>query len=90
MKTMIVLLVTCGVLALQFYLGIRKRIGLGAVLPLIFLLLFAGMSFADKTLAFVGTGAGCIGALIAVWVMGYVKAGKYEKEELEKMKLKDI
>jgi len=90
MKTFFVLLVTCGILALQFHFGLRKRMYLGAILPLIFLILFGAMSYEGKTLAYVGIGAGCIGALVVVWSMGYVKSSKYEKDELESMKKKDI
>ncbi len=90
MKTIFVLLAICATLALQFHFGVRKKMYLGAALPLIFLALFAYMSYAGKTFVFVGVGAKCIGALIIIWMIGYVKSNKYERETLERMKIKDI
>ncbi len=48
MKTLIVLVITFAILATQFYWGIRKKKGLGAIVPLFMTALFAAISFWKK------------------------------------------
>ncbi len=90
MKTILVLLITVFIISLQFNLGLKKKYLLGSITPIIFLLLFVSMSYINKTLEYVGTGIGCILAFILTWLIGRMKSRKHEKNELDRMKIKDL
>jgi ABC-type glycerol-3-phosphate transport system substrate-binding protein len=88
MRTLIVLVITFVILAVQFYLGLRKKKVLGAIMPFFMIALFIVMSFLEETTKYIFTGSMCIMAIIIVWFIGYFKSAKYEKSEIEKMKVK--
>lgn len=90
MKSVIVLIVTVALLAAQYHFGLRRRKLRGAVLPAVMAALFAVLSWMEKTAQYIPTGLACVLALAAVWAVGYFRAARYEKEELEKMKAKDL
>ena len=90
MKALIVLVITFALLAIQFYWGVRKKKVLGAVIPIVMTALFITISFMEKTTEYVITGIICVVAIIIVWFIGYFKSAKYEKSEIDKMKVKDI
>ena len=52
--------------------------------------LFITISFLEKTAEYAITGIICVVAIIIVWFIGYFKSAKYEKTEIDKMKVKDI
>lgn len=90
MKSLIVLVITFAILATQFYWCVRKKKILGAIIPLAMTALFITISFLGKTTAYAITGIICVVAIIIVWFIGYYKSVKYEKSEIDKMKVKDI
>lgn len=90
MKTLIVLVITFAILAAQLYWGIRKKKVLGAIIPLFVVAIFTTISLWKKTTEYISTGIICVAAIIIVWFIGYFKSAKYEKSEIDKMKVKDI
>ena len=90
MRNVIVLLITLGILAVQFGLGLKRRKVLGAVLPVAFAALFAAMSWMGHTTDHVATGVLCVLGVWAAWWAGYGKARKHERAQLDRMKAKDI
>lgn len=90
MKALIVLVITFAILATQFYWGVRKKKVLGAIIPLVMTALFITISFLEKTTEYAITGIICVVVIIIVWFIGYFKSAKYEKSEIDKMKIKDI
>ncbi len=90
MKALIVLVITFAILATQFYWGVRKKKVLGAIIPLVMTALFITISFLEKTTGYAITGIICVVVIIIVWFIGYFKSAKYEKSEIDKMKIKDI
>lgn len=90
MRALLVLLLTFAILAVQFYLGLRKKKLLGAVLPAVMAALFVLISLAGKTTEYIATGLLCVIAIVIVWAVGYAKSARYEKAELDKMKAKDL
>lgn len=90
MKSVLVLIVTLALLAAQYHFGLRRWKLRGAVLPAVMAALFAVFSWMEMTAQYIPTGLGCVLALAAVWGVGYFRSPRYEKEELEKMKTKDL
>ena len=90
MKALISLFITFAILAVQFYCGVRKKKVLGAVIPIVMTALFITISFLEKTTEYAITGIISVVAIIIVWFIGYFKSAKYEKSEIDKMKVKDI
>lgn len=90
MKTVIVWVITAFLLGLQYNFGLRRKVGLGSINPIIFGSLFLVMSVTNKTTEYIGVGLGLIVALVVVWVVGRANVKKHDKEELDKMKVKDI
>ena len=90
MRTLLVLLLTLVILAVQFHLGLRKKALLGAVLPAVMAALFVSISLAGKTTEYVVTGLLCVIAIVIVWAVGYAKSARHEKAQLDKMKARDL
>lgn len=90
MKTLLVLLLTFAILAVQFHLGLRKKKLLGAVLPAVMAALFVFISLAGNTTEYIATGSLCVIAIVIVWAVGYAKSAKHEKAALDKMRAKDL
>lgn len=90
MRDFIVLFITAVLLAAQYYFGLRKSVVLGAILPggLAGLLIAHGAM--EGTMQNLPAGLGCVAALVIVWWIGCFHSQKHEKEELAKMKAKDI
>jgi uncharacterized membrane protein len=90
MRTLLVLIITLIILAVQFHFGLRKKKLFGSILPIIMTMLFVYLSVSEKTTTYILTGVACIAAIIIVWVIGYAKSSKYEKETIDRMKAKDL
>lgn len=90
MRPAIVLLITAALLAVQYYFGLRKSALLGAILPGGLSGLFIAYSAMVGTANYLPSGIGCAVALVVVWWIGRVQSEKHEKEELDKMKTKDL
>ena len=52
--------------------------------------LFIAYSAMEGTANYLPSGIGCAVALVVVWWIGRVQSEKHEKEELDKMKTKDL
>ena len=79
MREFAVLFISLALLALEYYLGTRRKPLLGALLS-IALLDASGLL----------PGIPCAAGLAAAWLIGRNKATAAEKAELEKMKAKDL
>lgn len=90
MKNLIVLLITAAMLAAQYQFGLRRKKLLGAVIPAVMAALFLGISVQENTAQDIPAGLACVLALIVVWKIGFFKSQKYEKDQLDKMKTKDL
>lgn len=90
MKTVIALLVTGMILALQHHLGVRKRKWAGLILPAVMAVLFVIISITEGSGEYILSGICCVAAVWIAWLIGYQKAFKQEKKELDRMKAKDI
>ena len=90
MKSVLVLLLTLGILALQYHLGLTKKLVWGLVLPVAVTALFLAISIWSKTVGDLGAGILCSLALVAVWGIGRARADRYAKAQLDKMKTKDL
>ena len=86
MRELAVLFISLALLALEYYLGTRRKPLLGALLPGGILLLLAGLSIAIRD----PSGMPCAAGLAAAWLIGRNKATAAEKAELEKMRAKDL
>ena len=82
--------ISLALLALEYYLGTRRKPLLGALLPGGILLLLAGLSIALLDASGLLPGIPCAAGLAAAWLIGRNKATAAEKAELEKMKAKDL
>ena len=89
MREFAVLFISLALLALEYYLGTRRKPLLGALLPGGILLL-AGLSIALLDASGLLPGIPCAAGLAAAWLIGRNKATAAEKAELEKMKAKDL
>lgn len=67
-----------------------RKLGFGAVLPAALAALFLAISFWEQTTEYGLTGLLCVLAVAAAWGVGRLKAGKYEKAQLDQMKAKDL
>ena len=85
-----VLFISLALLALEYYLGTRRKPLLGALLPGGILLLLAGLSIAIRDPSGMLPGIPCAAGLAAAWLIGRNKATAAEKAELEKMRAKDL
>ena len=88
MREFAVLFISLALLALEYYLGTRRKPLLGALLPGGILL--AGLSIAIRDPSGMLPGIPCAAGLAAAWLIGRNKATAAEKAELEKMKAKDL
>ena len=79
MKEIIVLLLTIAILAVQYHLGLMRKLGFGAVLPATLAVLFLAVSIWEQTTEYGITGLLCVLAVAAAWGAGRLKAGKHEK-----------
>ena len=82
MREFAVLFISLALLALEYYLGTRRKPLLGALLP--------GLSIALRDASGLLSGIPCAAGLAAAWLIGRNKATAAEKAELEKMKAKDL
>ena len=89
MRELAVLFISLALLALEYYLGTRRKPLLGALLPGGILLLLAGLSIAIRDPSGMLPGIPCAAGL-AAWLIGRNKATAAEKAELEKMRAKDL
>ena len=90
MRELAVLFISLALLALEYYLGTRRKPLLGALLPGGILLLLAGLSIAIRDPSGMLPGIPCAAGLAAAWLIGRNKATAAEKAELEKMRAKDL
>ena len=90
MKSVITLAIALAMLALQYWLGTRRKPLLGALLPGGILLLLAGLSIALRDLSGLLAGIPCAAGLAAAWLIGRGKAKAAEKAQLEKMRARDL
>ena len=90
MRTLLVLIIILIILAVQFHFGLRKKKVFGSMMPIIMTMLFVYLSVSEKTTTYILTGVTSIAAIIIVWTIGYIKSSKYEKDEIEHMKSKDL
>ena len=90
MKSVLVLLLTLGFLALQYHLGQIKKLTWGLVLPIAITALFLAVGIWMKTEDSLGAGILCALALVAAWGIGRTRADRYAKAQLDKMKTKDL
>ena len=79
MRELAVLFISLALLALEYYLGTRRK-------PL----LLAGLSIAIRDPSGMLPGIPCAAGLAAAWLIGRNKATAAEKAELEKMRAKDL
>ena len=86
MRELAVLFISLALLALEYYLGTRRK----ALLPGGILLLLAGLSIAIRDPSGMLPGIPCAAGLAAAWLIGRNKATAAEKAELEKMRAKDL
>ena len=82
MRELAVLFISLALLALEYYLGTRRKPLLGALL--------AGLSIAIRDPSGMLPGIPCAAGLAAAWLIGRNKATAAEKAELEKMRAKDL
>ena len=78
MRELAVLFISLALLALEYYLGTRRKPLLGAQLPAI------------RDPSGMLPGIPCAAGLAAAWLIGRNKATAAEKAELEKMRAKDL
>ena len=90
MKSVITLAIALAMLALQYWLGTRRKPLLGALLPGGILLLLAGLSIALRDPSGLLAGIPCAAGLAAAWLIGRGKAKAAEKAQLEKMRARDL
>ena len=90
MKSVITLAIALAMLALQYWLGTRRKPLPGALLPGGILLLLAGLSIALRDPSGLAAGIPCAAGLTAAWLIGRGKARAAEKAQLEKMRAKDL
>lgn len=90
MRNILVLAVTGALLAAQFHWGLRRKKLLGAVLPAVFALLFAGICLWERSVELLAVGIPCVLALAAAWAAGRVRARRYEKEQLDRMRAREL
>ena len=90
MKSLLSLIITVAILAVQFHCGVRKKKVFGAIIPLVMTALFITISFMEKTTEYVIIELICAVAIMIAWFIGYFKSAEYEKSEIDKMKAKDI
>ena len=64
MKEIIVLLFTFAILAVQYHLGLMRKLGFGAVLPAALAALFLAISFWEQTTEYGLTGLLCVLAAV--------------------------
>lgn len=90
MQDLVVLCLTCAILAGQYQLGLRRKKLLGALLPAAAIAAFVALSVAAQTMALLPIGLACVAAIVAIWCIGYANAASYEKKNIAKMKAKDL
>lgn len=90
MKDLVIMCLTCAILAGQYQMGLRRKKLFGALLPAILIAVFTTLSLAVRTLVLLPIGLACIAAVVAIWCIGYANAGSYEKKNINKMKSKDL
>ena len=90
MKSVITLAIALAMLALQYWLGTRRKPLLGALLPGGILLLLAVLSIALRDPSGLLAGIPCAAGLAAAWLIGRGKAKAAEKAQLEKMRARDL
>ncbi len=90
MSKFVILLLTCALLATQFYWGLRRKKWFGAILPTCFLGILGTESLLERSFAPLAIAAPCVAALLVVWIIGYSRAAGYEQEKLNQMKAKDL
>ena len=90
MRSVITLAIALAMLALQYWLGTRRKPLLGALLPGGVLLLLAGLSIALRDPSGLLAGIPCAAGLAAAWLIGRGKAKAAEKAQLEKMRARDL
>ena len=67
MKDLVIMCLTCAILAGQYQLGLRRKKLFGAMLPAILIAVFTALSLAVRTLALLPIGLACIAAVVAIW-----------------------
>jgi len=88
--SIIVMVLTIGVLVVQFNLGVKRKKILGAFIPIVCsIILILGYNM-EKDISVLCSGIIGVIAIIIVWVIGRLKSSKYEKHEIDKMKTKDL
>ena len=90
MRSVITLAIALAMLALQYWLGTRRKPLLGALLPGGILLLLAVLSIALRDPSGLLAGIPCAAGLAAAWLIGRGKAKAAEKAQLEKMRARDL
>ena len=90
MRSVITLAIALAMLALQYWLGTRRKPLLGALLPGGILLLLAVLSIALRDPSGLLAGVPCAAGLAAAWLIGRGKAKAAEKAQLEKMRARDL
>ena len=90
MRSVITLVIALAMLALQYWLGTRRKPLLGALLPGGILLLLAVLSIALRDPSGLLAGIPCAAGLAAAWLIGRGKAKAAEKAQLEKMRARDL
>ena len=90
MRSVITLAIALAMLALQYWLGTRRKPLLGALLPGGILLLLAVLSIALRDPSGLLAGIPCAAGLAAAWLIGRGKAKAAEKAQLGKMRARDL
>ena len=84
MREFAVLFISLALLALEYYLGTRRKPLLGALLPGGILLLLAGLSIALRDASGLLSGIPCAAGLAAAWLIGRNKATAAERPSWRK------
>jgi len=88
--SIIVMVLTFVILVVQFNLGVKRKKILGAIIPIFCsIILILGYNL-EKDVSILRSGIIGVIAVIVVWGIGYLKSTKFEKEEIDKMKTKDL
>lgn len=88
--SIIVMALTIVVLVVQFNHGVKRKKILGAIIPIVCsIILILGYNM-EKDILVLRSGIIGVIVIIIVWVIGYLKSSKYEKDEIDKMKTKDL
>ena len=90
MRLLIVAFFTIVVLSLQYHFGLWKNKLLGLIIPGLMAAVFVYLSVTEETTGYIVQGIICVVAVAVVWLLGYRKAVRFERSELERMKKRDL